>query len=80
MLRHVNAVLWVTWAILTYRDMLPLMTYTLEPPDAEEGVLLWIKLGVLTLGAVIIPLFIPRQYIPYDPKVCMLFLRRQHSY
>lgn len=37
--------------------------------DIPEGLLLWVKLGLLTLVAVVIPLFIPRQYIPVDPKV-----------
>lgn len=49
--------------------MWPLATYTEEPVDVSEGILLWIKLAVLFTTAVIIPLFVPRQYIPVDPKV-----------
>lgn len=30
---------------------------------------MWIRLGLLTFMAVFIPLFIPRHYIPVDPKV-----------
>lgn len=40
--------------------------------DISEGPLLWVKLGLLTLVAVVIPLFIPRQYIPVDLKVRVL--------
>ena len=36
--------------------------------DAREGVLLWVKIGLLALVAIVIPLLVPRQYIPIDPK------------
>ncbi|KAH9939277.1 uncharacterized protein BXZ73DRAFT_76000 [Epithele typhae] len=65
---HLNAILVALWLVYSYRDLWPLATYTLTPADASEGALLWAKIGVLTFTAVFIPLFMPRQYIPVDPK------------
>ncbi len=69
---HAATVLLVTWAVYIYRDVWPLATFTLQPADAAEGAFLWAKVGVLTFAAVLIPLAVPRQYIPVDPKVCSL--------
>ncbi|KAI9059804.1 multidrug resistance-associated ABC transporter [Trametes sanguinea] len=66
--RHVVLVLLATWAVFFYRDMWPLATFTLQPVDAAEGAFLWAKLSLLTLAAVIVPLFCPRPYVPVDPK------------
>ncbi|PPQ73485.1 hypothetical protein CVT26_010187 [Gymnopilus dilepis] len=66
--RHCNFVLLTAFGVYFYRDVWPLATYTKKPLDTSEGRLLWAKFGVLTFSAVIIPLFIPRQYIPVDPK------------
>ena len=52
-----------------YRDIWPLATFSREPKDLQEGYILWIKFSTITLTAVIIPLFIPRRYVPVDPKV-----------
>lgn len=52
-----------------YRDVWPLATFTLKPLDAAEGQVLWMKVMALTLGAVVVPLGIPRQYNPIDKKV-----------
>ena len=70
--QHNNLVLLTTFGIYAYRDIWPLATYSQGPVDISEGPLLWVKLGLLTLVAVMIPLFIPRQYIPVDPKVRVL--------
>ncbi|PPR05406.1 hypothetical protein CVT24_008020 [Panaeolus cyanescens] len=73
-----------------YRDIWPLATYTLPQLDASEGEILWFKLALLLFTAVIIPLFIPRRYIPVDPKdpmevpnpeqTCSIFALAVHSY
>ena len=68
---HLVWVLFGTWAIYGYRDIYPLGTFTLEPLDLQEGWLMWAKLAVLTFAAVVIPSFIPTQYVPFDPKVCL---------
>ena len=67
--RHMNAILLVSWIVFAYRDLWPLATFTLSPVDASEGPILWTKIGALTLGAVIVPLVIPREYVPYTLKV-----------
>ena len=72
--RHCNFVLLTAFGVYFYRDVWPLATYTKKPLDTSEGRLLWAKFGVLTFSAVIIPLFIPRQYIPVDPKVRLIVL------
>ncbi|KAF8157953.1 multidrug resistance-associated ABC transporter [Crassisporium funariophilum] len=66
--RHNNFVLLVACSVYLYRDVWPLATYTQTPVDISEGHLLWAKVAVVTFSAVIIPLFIPRQYVPIDPK------------
>ncbi|KAK7029004.1 hypothetical protein VNI00_014714 [Paramarasmius palmivorus] len=58
---HRNIVLLVTLAVYSYRDVYPLLTYTKEPMDRADGPLLWVKIGLLVLVAVVIPLFTPRQ-------------------
>jgi len=59
--------------IYTYRDIWPLATFALKPMDILEGNILWVKIFVLFVTAVMIPLFIPRPYVPVDPKVCPQF-------
>ena len=67
--RHLVITLVGTWAVYAYRDLWPLATFTLQPADAAEGPLCWAKIGILTAAAVVIPLTVPRQYVPVDPKV-----------
>jgi hypothetical protein len=68
---HLIWVLFGTWVVYVHRDIYPLGTFTLEPLDLHEGWLMWTKFGVLTFAAVVVPLFIPTQYIPFDSKVCL---------
>ena len=55
-------------AVYAYRDVWPLMTFTLEPADRTEGELLWYKVTV-TFLVNLLPLFEPYPYIPHDPTV-----------
>ena len=55
-------------AVYAYRDVWPLMTFTLHPIDSAEGDLLWAKVAVAAFVA-LLPLFEPYPYIPYDPAV-----------
>lgn len=68
--RHLCLVLLVVFSVFAYRDVWPLLTYTLRPVDGAEGWLIWTKIGFLTYAAVVVPLLIPREYIPFDPSVC----------
>lgn len=52
-----------------YRDIWPLATYYDRPVDITEGGVLWLKIGITFFTAIIIPLFIPRRYIPVVAKV-----------
>ncbi|EIW86373.1 hypothetical protein CONPUDRAFT_78742 [Coniophora puteana RWD-64-598 SS2] len=64
---HLATILLVTFAVFIYRDIYPLLTFTKQPQDVQEGWLLWSRLIVLGLIAVVFPLVFPRQYIPEDP-------------
>jgi hypothetical protein len=67
--------LFVTFGVYFLRDVYPLATFTLTPVDINEGWLLWTKLTVLSFAAVVIPLAIPSQYIPVDPRVCVVLCK-----
>ncbi|GJE87807.1 multidrug resistance-associated ABC transporter [Phanerochaete sordida] len=64
---HLTFVLLATWAGYVYRDIWPIATYYLAPAD-EGSALLWTNLALLTVGAVVVPLTLPRKYVPYDPQ------------
>lgn len=66
---HISMTLAVSWMIYAYRDLWPLFTYSLKPLDSAEGFLVWVRLVLLTVGAIIIPLTRPRIYVPFDPLV-----------
>lgn len=66
---HLSVLLLFAWSTFMYRDVWPLATYTLTPRDIHEGWLIWLKIGILSLAAVVIPLVVPRRYIPVDPQV-----------
>lgn len=70
---HLATVLLVPWAVYIYRDVWPLATYHLVPADGAEGALLWAEVGVLSLAAIVVPLAIPTEYVPYDPEVLAIF-------
>ncbi|KAI9429867.1 hypothetical protein H4582DRAFT_1861141 [Lactarius indigo] len=65
---HLCSLLLGTFSVYAYRDIWPLLTFTLSPVDASEGPLLWVRIGLLAFAAIVIPLLIPYQYIPVDPK------------
>ncbi|CAL1696210.1 unnamed protein product [Somion occarium] len=65
--KHLIIVLLAPWAVYVYRDLWPLATYTLSPADSAEGWLIWTKVIVLTFAAIVVPLLMPRQYVPFDP-------------
>ncbi|KAF9051243.1 hypothetical protein BDZ89DRAFT_1126197 [Hymenopellis radicata] len=65
---HLNFVLLVTAGVISYRDIAPLATFNSFPRDECEGWLLWMKVALLLVTAVIIPLVSPREYVPADPE------------
>ncbi|CAA7262822.1 unnamed protein product [Cyclocybe aegerita] len=66
--RYNIVVLLSSFSVYVYRDIWPLATYVQSPEDGSEGLTLWLKIVMLFTTAVIIPLFVPRRYVPVDPK------------
>ncbi|KAJ3718421.1 hypothetical protein C8R42DRAFT_723772 [Lentinula raphanica] len=67
-IRHMNTVLLAAFCVYLYRDVYPLITFTLKPKDLSEGGILWAKIVDLAIISIVIPLVIPRPYVPVDPK------------
>ncbi|KAF9078326.1 hypothetical protein BDP27DRAFT_1412327 [Rhodocollybia butyracea] len=66
--RHANTLWLIAFAVVGYRDLYPLATFNLTPLDIEEGWIIWTKISLLFILAAVIPLAIPRKYIPLNPK------------
>jgi len=67
--RNGTIVLISSFGVYAYRDLWPLATYTQNPEDLSEGSIIWVKIFILFLTSIIIPLLVPRQYVPVDPEV-----------
>ncbi|KAJ3850966.1 hypothetical protein EV368DRAFT_74841 [Lentinula lateritia] len=67
-IRHLNTVLCATLATYAYRDVYPLGTFRVVPQDGSDGSFTWVKIGLLFLAGVLVPLCVPRKYVPVDPK------------
>ncbi|KAI0031196.1 hypothetical protein K488DRAFT_79193 [Vararia minispora EC-137] len=64
---HLSVLMLVGFGVCSYRNIWPLMTFTLMPADAYEGNLVWVKIAVLFAAGIFIPLVTPRKYSPVDP-------------
>jgi len=51
---HLSSLLLVTFSVYVYRDVWPLLTFTLVPADRWEGALLWAKIGLLSVPGIVI--------------------------
>ncbi|KAF5336910.1 hypothetical protein D9611_003444 [Ephemerocybe angulata] len=65
---HLNLLLLLFIGVYGYRDIFPYATFDRSPLDTAEGLVLWAKIFVLAVTAIVIPLTIPRQYTPLDPN------------
>ncbi|KAL1939047.1 hypothetical protein VTO73DRAFT_10307 [Trametes versicolor] len=65
---HASLILSVVWGVYMYRDVWPSATVDLSMADTNEGILLWVKIGLLSFSGVFIPLFCPRNYVPVYPE------------
>ncbi|KAG8687950.1 hypothetical protein FRC08_011696, partial [Ceratobasidium sp. 394] len=65
---HLVTLLLIALGVYAWRDLMPLSTFSLHPADAAGGWLTWTRIGVLSFAAVVVPLCIPRPYVPLDPK------------
>ncbi|KAH9056241.1 hypothetical protein EDB87DRAFT_1676120 [Lactarius vividus] len=59
---HLSLLLFGILSVYAYRNIWPLLTFTLSPVDSMR------RIGLLAFVAIAIPLLIPYQYIPIDPK------------
>lgn len=66
---HLWFVTLAAFAAYAYRDLWPLMTYTLRPMDEAEGAICWIKVALAMWAGVLSPLLEPYPYIPLNHKV-----------
>ena len=66
---HASWILALVWGVYVYRDVYPLATLDPTPVDAAEGPFLYANFMLLTIAAVFVPIFIPRKYVPLNPKV-----------
>ena len=76
---HLSSLLLGTFSVYAYRNIWPLLTFTLSPADAYEGALLWVRIGLLAFGAVLIPLLVPRRYTPIDPEARLALTKSYFS-
>lgn len=60
--------MFAVFAVYAYRDLWPLMTFTLHPRDEDLGTLLWVEIGLAAFAGIIEPLFEPYPYVPVDAK------------
>lgn len=70
---HLTICFLASFGVFAYRDLIPLGTFTMIPKDGPDGWITWVRLGLLGLGAVLIPIFTPRTYKPVDPEVSLAF-------
>lgn len=75
---HLSTVTFPILAVYMYRDIWPLMTFTLAPKDEAEGRVLWAKVALAAFVGAVEPIFEPYPYIPYDPAVS-IFNEATHS-
>lgn len=66
---HLGLVTFGIFVFYMYRDIWPLMTFTLRPPDEREGTVLWIKVALAIWAGLLGPLAEPFPYIPLHPEV-----------
>lgn len=67
LITHLDTLLILAWTLYAYRDLYPLLTTFLSPVDHDTWVT-WLRFGLLSTVAAVIPLLRPRTYTPADPK------------
>ncbi|KAG8764714.1 hypothetical protein FRC12_007931 [Ceratobasidium sp. 428] len=61
---HLVVLLLVAFGVFAWRDLLPFATFSLHPADSAGGWLTWTRIGILGFVAIVVPLCIPRLYVP----------------
>ena len=67
---HLTFISFAVFVTYAYRDLWPLMTFTLRSLDESEGKILWVKIALAAWAGVLGPACEPYPYIPLHPKVC----------
>lgn len=67
LISHLDTLLILGWGLYAYRDLWPLLTFTLIPTDLDNPIT-WARVSLLTFVAVVIPMIRPRTYVPADPN------------
>ena len=71
MYAHASWILVLVWSAYVYRDVYPLATLDTTPTDIAEGPFLYAKFTLLTTAAILVPIFVPRKYVPLNPKASL---------
>ncbi|KAJ3564973.1 hypothetical protein NP233_g7938 [Leucocoprinus birnbaumii] len=66
--QHSTIIYLASFAAYAYRDIYPLATFTHVPKDDPADPLVWITILLLFLSGLVIPLTIPREYVPFNSK------------
>lgn len=69
---HLAILLFSAFLVSAWRNLVPLGTYMMDPKDAADGRITWLRISLLALSGVIVPLFMPRQYKPVNPEASSL--------
>ena len=66
---YLTLVTFAIFACYAYRDVWPLMTFTLRPLDEQQGALLWVKVVLAAWTGLFVLLLEPYPYVPRHPEV-----------
>ncbi|KDQ18018.1 hypothetical protein BOTBODRAFT_155037 [Botryobasidium botryosum FD-172 SS1] len=66
--RHLIFLLLSTFAVFVYRNLWPLASFSGVSQDGAAGWITWSRLSILGVAGVVIPLIIPREFVPVNPR------------
>ncbi|KAF8608398.1 hypothetical protein BDV93DRAFT_519443 [Ceratobasidium sp. AG-I] len=64
---HLVILLLVAFGVYAWRDLFPFATVSLQPADSAGGWLTWTRIIILGFASIVVPISIPRPYVPLDP-------------
>ena len=76
---HLTLVLSTVCGLYVYRDVWPLLTFSLYPADGDEGAILWVKVALSIFASILEPFCEPYPYVPVDPKASSVAVRIRMS-
>lgn len=69
---HLYSILFVTFGVFAYKDLIPLATFTLCPEDDIHDWTIQLRLILLTVVGVLIPVSAPRTFKPINASVSLI--------